>query len=42
MKYRIKINCKAKDLKKEITFAWHYIGEIWTLDETDTELFSRN
>ena len=39
---KIRIICKARDLKKEITFAWLYIGEVWTLDETDEELFSRN
>lgn len=34
--------CKARDLKREISFCWYYIGEIWLLDETDEELFSRN
>ena len=29
------IVCKAKDLKREITLAWHGIGKVWTLDETD-------
>ncbi len=34
--------CKAKDIIKEITFRWYHIGEVWTLDETDSELFSKN
>jgi len=37
---RISGKCKAKDLIKEITFAWYGIGKIWTLDETDTELIN--
>jgi hypothetical protein len=34
--------CKAKDLKKEITFAWYGIGEKWELDTTDKEIIGRN
>jgi len=34
--------CKAKDLKKTITFAWYGIGRIWELDETDIEIIGRN
>lgn len=34
--------CKAKDLKREITFAWYGIGKVWVLDETDIELIGRN
>ena len=34
--------CKAKDLIKEITFRWYQIGEIWELDETDTEIIVVN
>ena len=34
--------CKAKDLTKEITFRWHQIGEVWTLDLTDKEMISKN
>jgi len=34
--------CKAKDLIKTITFAWYGIGDIWELDETDTEIIGRN
>ena len=36
------IVCKAKELKKEITFAWLGIGTVWELDETDKELIGRN
>ena len=35
-------SCKAKDLIKTITLAWHGIGRKWVLDETDVELFSKN
>ena len=35
-------SCKAKDLIKTITFAWHKIGRKWVLDETDIELISKN
>ena len=34
--------CKAKELKKEITFAWLGIGAVWELDETNKELMGRN
>ncbi len=34
--------CKAKNLKREITFRWLGIGQEWELDETDTELLSLN
>ena len=41
--------CKAEDLIGAITEAWNKakleeigIGEVWTLDETDTELISKN
>jgi len=34
--------CKAKNLIKAITLAWYGIGEIWELDETDTEIIGRN
>jgi ribosomal protein S5 len=46
---KIKGICKAKDLIKAITKAWNEarlkeigIGEVWTFDETDTELIGRN
>ncbi len=39
---KISGKCKAKDLIKEITFAWYGIGEVWELDETDTEIIGRN
>lgn len=43
---RIKGDCKARDLIKEITKAWVFhergIGEVWTLDETDKEILGRN
>ena len=39
---RIIIICKAKDLKREITLAWHGIGKVWTLDETDKEIIGKN
>jgi hypothetical protein len=37
-------SCKAKDLIKAITEAWNEqnIGQVWTLDETDTEIIGRN
>ncbi len=31
-----------KDLIMEITLVWLGIDEVWTLDETDTELISLN
>jgi len=34
--------CKAKDLKMEITFAWHGIGKVWKLDTTDKEIIGVN
>jgi len=39
---KISGKCKAKDLITEITFRWCGIGEVWTLDLTDKELFSKN
>lgn len=32
--------CKAKNLIKELTFRWYYIGVVWALDKTDTELIN--
>ncbi len=40
MKFIIK--CKAKNLIREITFAWYKIGGEWKLDETDHEIISKN
>ncbi len=37
---KISGKCKAKNLIKEITFAWYGIGEKWELDETDIELIN--
>ena len=34
--------CKAKDMVKEITFAWYGIGGVWMLDGTDSELLCCN
>lgn len=34
--------CKAKDLVKEITFAWYGIGDIWVLDDTDAGILYCN
>lgn len=34
--------CKGKDLKREITFRWYGIGNVWTLDEIDTGLIGIN
>jgi hypothetical protein len=34
--------CLAKNLIKEISFAWYGLGEKWELDETDTEIIGRN
>ena len=43
---KISGECKAKDLTKAITKEWvfheHGIGQIWELDETDTEIIGRN
>ena len=43
---KISGKCKAKDLIKSITKEWvfheHGIGQIWELDETDTEILGRN
>ena len=34
--------CKAKNLKREITFAWYGIGKKWEMDETDQGIIGRN
>jgi len=39
---RIVIICKAKNMLREINFRWHGIGEAWTLDESDSEIISKN
>ena len=43
---KISGKCKGKDLIKEITKAWvfhkHGIGPVWTPDETDKEIISKN